>query len=91
MRPVVRFEQGIGGPFLFPSLHTGDYRAVVLQFDMEAVTRVGVVPLILGFASSALVGFMALTLLMGIVKKGHFYYFAPYCWAVGIFTIIFTW
>ncbi|MBT3257965.1 MAG: undecaprenyl-diphosphate phosphatase [Deltaproteobacteria bacterium] len=65
--------------------------AVVLQFDMEAITRVGVVPLILGFASSALVGFVALTLLMGIVKKGHFYYFAPYCWAVGIFTIIFTW
>ena len=65
--------------------------AVVLHFDMEAMTRVGVVPLALGFASSALVGFAALTLLMGIVKKGHFYYFAPYCWAVGIFTIIFTW
>ena len=65
--------------------------AVVLQFDMEAITRVGVVPLILGFASSALIGFIALKVLMGMVKKGHFYYFAPYCWAVGICTIIVTW
>ena len=65
--------------------------AVALQFDMEAIARVGVVPLILGFTSSVLVGFMALKVLMGIVKKGHFYYFAPYCWVVGIFTVIFTW
>ena len=65
--------------------------AVVLQFDVEAITRVGVVPIILGFTSSALVGFMALKVLMGMVKKGHFYYFAPYCWAVGILTIILTW
>ena len=65
--------------------------AVVLQFDVEAIARVGVVPLILGFASSALVGFMALKVLMRMVMKGHFYYFAPYCWAVGIFTVIFTW
>ena len=62
--------------------------AVVLQFDVEAIARVGAVTLVLGFASSALVGFMALKILMGMVKKGHFYYFAPYCWAVGILTIV---
>lgn len=64
--------------------------AVILQLDAEAVARVGVVPIILGFLSSALVGFMALKLLMEMVKKGQFYYFAPYCWAIGILTIVFV-
>ena len=62
--------------------------AVGLQLDSGAITRVGAAPLMVGFLSSALVGFFALKLLMGMVKKGHFYYFAPYCWVVGILTII---
>ncbi|MBW1781571.1 MAG: undecaprenyl-diphosphate phosphatase [Deltaproteobacteria bacterium] len=64
--------------------------ALVLQLDMAAITRMGAVPLILGFLSSAFVGFVALKLLMGMVKKGHFYYFAPYCWAIGILTVLFA-
>jgi len=62
--------------------------AVGLQFESEAISRVGALPLALGFASAAIVGFFALKLLMGMVKKGHFYYFAPYCWIVGAMTII---
>jgi undecaprenyl-diphosphatase len=63
--------------------------AVGLHLESDAIARVGVIPLTVGFASSALVGFFALKLLMGMVKKGHFYYFAPYCWIVGALTIIF--
>lgn len=63
--------------------------AVGLHLESDAIARVGVTPLMVGFASSALVGFFALKLLMGMVKKGHFYYFAPYCWIVGVLTIIF--
>ena len=62
--------------------------AVGLHLESDAIARVGIAPLTVGFASSALVGFFALKLLMGMVKKGHFYYFAPYCWVVGILTII---
>jgi undecaprenyl-diphosphatase len=62
--------------------------AVGLQLESDAITRVGVLPMTLGFVSSAIVGFFALKLLMGMVKKGHFYYFAPYCWIVGAVTII---
>ena len=62
--------------------------AVGLQLESDAIMRVGPVPLAAGFASAALVGFFALRLLMGMVKKGHFYYFAPYCFAVGILTIM---
>ncbi len=62
--------------------------AVGLHLESDAIARVGIAPLTVGFASSALVGFFALKLLMGMIKKGHFYYFAPYCWVVGILTII---
>ncbi|MCG6878468.1 MAG: undecaprenyl-diphosphate phosphatase, partial [Deltaproteobacteria bacterium] len=64
--------------------------AVGLQLESDAIARVGIMPLAAGFASAALVGFFALKLLMGMVKKGHFYYFAPYCLAVGALTIIFS-
>ena len=63
--------------------------AVGLHLESDAIARVGVIPLSVGFASSALVGFFALKLLMGMVKKGHFYYFAPYCWIVGALVIIY--
>lgn len=63
--------------------------AVAIQWNIEALQRVGLVPLLFGFSASALVGLMALKLLMSMVRRGHLYYFAPYCWAVGLF-IIFT-
>ncbi len=62
--------------------------AVGLHLESDAIARVGVLPMTLGFVSSAIVGFFALKLLMGMVKKGHFYYFAPYCWIVGLMVII---
>jgi len=62
--------------------------AVGLQLESDAMARVGALPMTLGFISAAIVGFFALKLLMGMVKKGHFYYFAPYCWIVGAIAII---
>lgn len=62
--------------------------ALAIQLNAEALEKIGFVPLIFGFGSSSLIGLLALKLLMGMVKKGHLYYFAPYCWAVGLLTII---
>jgi undecaprenyl pyrophosphate phosphatase UppP len=28
-----------------------------------------------------------LKILMEIVKKGHLFYFSPYCWALGLFIL----
>jgi len=58
--------------------------ALAIQINLHALERVGLVPLGFGFFSSAIVGLLALKLLMGIVRKGHLYYFAPYCWAIGL-------
>lgn len=61
--------------------------ALAIQWNFEALEKVGPVSLLFGFSVSAIVGFLALKLLMDMVKRGHLYYFAPYCWAVGVIVI----
>ena len=46
---------------------------------------------LLGAFTAALVGYAALKSLLQLVKKGHLYVFAPYCWLVGLLAIIFSW
>jgi undecaprenyl-diphosphatase len=46
---------------------------------------------LLGAAAAALVGYGALKVLLSVVKKGHLYVFAPYCWLAGILAIVFSW
>ncbi len=46
---------------------------------------------LLGAATAALVGYGALKVLLRMVKKGHLYVFAPYCWLAGILAIVFSW
>ena len=64
--------------------------ALVMHLNSDAIARVGLPALFFGLVSSALVGFFALKLLMGMVRKGHLYYFAPYCWAVGLLVVLTT-
>ncbi|MEW5909163.1 MAG: undecaprenyl-diphosphate phosphatase [Thermodesulfobacteriota bacterium] len=42
----------------------------------------------LGAITAAVVGYVALKVLLGVVKKGRLHYFAPYCWAVGILVLM---
>lgn len=46
---------------------------------------------LMGAATAALVGYLALKVLLSVVKKGHLYLFAPYCWLVGILAIVLSW
>lgn len=46
---------------------------------------------LLGAAAAALIGYGALKVLLRMVKKGHLYVFAPYCWLVGILAIVLSW
>ncbi len=43
---------------------------------------------LLGAFIAAAVGYVALTILIHLVKKGDLHYFAPYCWVVGLVTIV---
>lgn len=64
--------------------------ALAIQINVSQIESIGSIPLLLGFVSAALVGLVALKLLMSLVEKGHLYYFAPYCWAIGMAIIIFS-
>ena len=62
--------------------------ALTVQLSSGGFERVGLPTLLLGVGFSALVGLFALRILMGMVTGGRLYYFAPYCWALGIIAIL---
>ncbi len=45
---------------------------------------------LLGALAAFLTGYVALRLLLGVIRRGRFYRFAYYCWAVGGLTLIFS-
>jgi undecaprenyl-diphosphatase len=63
--------------------------AIVLQLDGAVRENMDLLSTVYGLIAAALVGLLALKILMGMVKKGKLYYFAPYCWALGLFIIAF--
>jgi len=80
-------DRELAGRFSFLLSIPAIVGAVGLQLGIESVSRVGIVPLIFGFGASAVVGFLALKFLMGMIKKGRLHYFAPYCWAAGLLAL----
>jgi undecaprenyl-diphosphatase len=62
--------------------------ATLVQLNAEAIGRVGVLSLTLGFFCAALVGLIALKILMSVVRKGKLFWFAPYCWALGLLILL---
>jgi undecaprenyl-diphosphatase len=62
--------------------------ALILQWSTVGLDRVGLFPLFMGFVASVVVGILALKLLMAVVRRGHLYYFAPYCFLVGLLILL---
>jgi len=62
--------------------------ALSLQWSTQGLDRVGLFPLFAGFVTSALVGMLALKFLMAMVRKGHLFYFAPYCFLAGLVILL---
>lgn len=62
--------------------------ALMLQLVTGDAAGPGLAVLIAGGLSAAVVGFLALLLLMGMVRKGRLFWFAPYCWALGLGVIL---
>src|SRR4030043_227154 len=63
--------------------------AMILQLNFEGLRGSDIFPLLLGLVTSAISGFFALKILMGAVRRGRLFYFAPYCWLVGLLIILF--
>jgi len=86
---VCGMERELSARFSFLLFIPAIIGAMALQLSFEGLSRSDIIPLSLGFLSSAIVGFFALKILMGVVRKGKLFYFAPYCWALGLLIIIF--
>lgn len=64
--------------------------ALLLQLrDFSALETIAWLPVSLGFASAALTGLVALRLLVPVVNKGAFHYFALYLLPVGVAGLVF--
>lgn len=50
---------------------------------------VGMTALGVGFAAAALTGYICLTLLVRLVKRGRLSWFAPYCFTLGLLALVF--
>jgi len=81
---LCRLDRELAARFSFLLSIPAILGALLLHLNQSALQNVGLIPLFVGFGTSALVGILALKFLMGMVRKGHLYYFAPYCWALGL-------
>lgn len=61
--------------------------ALVLRLG-EATGGVGWLATTLGFLAALVSGYVALALLVRVVKRGRLFWFAPYCFAVGLLALL---
>lgn len=66
--------------------------ALVLGLDAEEMqTTIAVEMIALGTLIAAIVGYLALKVLLGLVRRGQLSWFAPYCWALGLIALVIGW
>jgi undecaprenyl-diphosphatase len=54
------------------------------------IAAVGLWPFAISWVMAFLSGIWSIRFLVALLKRGRFYAFAPYCWAVGVFTIVYA-
>ena len=54
------------------------------------IAQVGAVPLLVGCIVAFLSGVFAIRFLVAMLRRGRFYVFAPYCFAIGVFTLAYA-
>lgn len=63
--------------------------ALIMGLDSSVIqTSIPFKTMLLGTAIAGVIGFIALKVLLIVVKQGRLYRFAPYCWIVGIAALI---
>ena len=80
-------DREMAGKFSFLLSVPAIIGASILKFDIAEIAYIGIIPLLTGILVSFIVGLIALKIMMGMLKKGNLYYFAPYCFMAGILAI----
>jgi len=57
---------------------------------MSGIAAVGAGPLALSFVVAFASGIWAIRFLVALLKRGRFFAFAPYCWIVGVLTLVYA-
>ena len=65
--------------------------AVLLKSRDVAVEGLHIAQLVVGGFTALLVGYLALVLLVRLVKRGRFSYFAWYCWFMAVVSCVLAW
>lgn len=65
--------------------------ALELREAAATASTVGVGPLLAGCAAAFLSGIWAIRFLVALLRRGRFYAFAPYCWLLGLLTLVVAW
>ncbi len=82
-------DRKVAGRFSFLLSLPAIIGALVLSLDTpELATTIPLGTIILGSVISALVGWLALVMLLRVVDRGQLHRFAPYCWLVGTVTLV---
>jgi undecaprenyl-diphosphatase len=54
------------------------------------IAAVGAVPLAVSFVCAFAAGLFSIRFLVAVLRRGRFYEFAPYNWAIGVLTIVYA-
>ncbi len=81
-------ERATAGRFSFLLSLPAIVGALLLELRSGAASSASVPVLLLGGTVAAVTGWIALVLLLRIVKSGHLHRFAPYCWALGAAVLV---
>ena len=58
-------------------------------FKIINYTQIQILPLIIGFFSAFISGYLVINWLLAVISKGKFYIFSLYCFMIAIITYIF--
>ena len=62
--------------------------ALFMEWENPFLYEGALPQVLLGTVMAALVGYICLRILIGMVKKGQLYFFSPYCWTAGCITVL---
>lgn len=84
-------DRDLAGRFSFLLAVPAILGALILGLDKEAFhTTIPLTVILAGSFCAALVGYLALRILLKLVRKGHLHRFAPYCWTIGAVALLFS-